>query len=85
MLIEWLLDLLEEVLLWVADLFPESSWNPAEMFGGALAVLGDVNYFFPVAELALMVAAFLMLGIPFAVVTLVLWLIGVVRGASVRA
>lgn len=85
MIIEWLLDAFEGLLVWVSTLFPESSWNPAALLGGALDVLGGVNYFFPVAELALLVVAFLILGVPFGAVTLVLWVVGLVRGASVRA
>lgn len=85
MIIEWLLDSVEALLAWVATLFPVSSWNPTSAFQSAFNVLGGANYFFPVAELATLVVGFLVLGIPFAAVTLTLWVVGIVRGASVRA
>lgn len=82
MIIEWLLDLIEGALTFVVGLFPEVSFNPVDWFAGALGVLGDANYFFPFAELAALVVAFLALGAGFIVVSIALWILALIRGGS---
>lgn len=82
MIVEWLLDAIEAALVWLASLFPSSTFNPATILGSAWSALGDVNYFFPVAELSALVAGFLLLGVGWAVVTLAIWVWAQIRGSS---
>lgn len=82
MIVEWLLDALEAALVWIGGLLPASSFNPAASLGSAWGVLADVNYFFPVAELTALIAGFLLLGVGWAAVTLIIWIWAQIRGSS---
>lgn len=83
MIVEWLLDALEAALVWIGGLLPSSSFNPVASLASAWTVLGDVNYFFPVAELTALIGGFLLLGAGWATVTVVLWIWAQIRGSSV--
>jgi hypothetical protein len=83
-IIEWLLDMVEAVFNFVAGLFPSTTFNPVTLFGGALAHLGDLNYFLPITELAAVVLAFVVLFPVFMGTTLFLWLVALIRGGSSR-
>lgn len=69
----------------IAGLFPSVSFNPVTYMSGALGVLQDVDYFFPMHELATLVVAFLQVGVPFALVQLSIWLIALLRGGNASA
>lgn len=82
MIIEWLLDAMEAALTWLAGLLPSSTFNPVSILSSTWGVLGDVNYFFPVAELGALVAGFLLLGVGWGGVTLAIWVWAQIRGSS---
>lgn len=84
MVVELLLDAFEAAFNWIMDLFPTVSFNPVTLFGGALSHLGDLNYFLPIAELASLVLAFVII-FPFMMgTTLLLWLVALIRGGNAR-
>lgn len=85
MIIDFLLDLIQGAFNFVIGFFPDTTFNPVTLFGGALAHLGDLNYFLPIAELASVVLAFVFLFPAFMGVTLFLWLVALIRGGSSRA
>jgi len=81
---DFLLDLLEGVLSWVASLLPTDTVLGSQNMG--FQIFSGANYFFPVAELASVRLGLFALALPIAVVSLVLWLlVGVVRGGSSKA
>lgn len=82
MIVEWLLDAMEAALVWLAGLLPASTFNPVSALSGAWGVIGSANYFFPVVELAALVAGFLLLGVGWAAVTLAIWVWAQIRGSS---
>ncbi|MFT4287434.1 hypothetical protein [Nocardioides sp.] len=84
MIVEWLMDVLQAGLLWVASLLPEDPWTVYESWSLVLAHMADLNYYLPISELfAFTIGAFVVFP-AFAGVSLVLWLVGLIRGASVR-
>lgn len=84
MITDFLLDLLENVLNWVASLLPTDSVVGSQNIG--FQIFSAANYFFPVAELSAVLLGLFALGLPMAVVSLVLWLlVGVLRGGSSKA
>lgn len=82
MIIDFLLDAIEAVFDFVVGLFPVTDFNPVQTFSDMLGVLGDLDYFLPIHELAGLVIAFLLLGAPFLVVTLAIWVLALIRGAG---
>lgn len=82
MIIEWLLDAVEAALTWLAGLLPTSTFDPVASLASAWGVLGDVNYFFPVAELTALIAGFLLLGVGWGGVALAIWIWAQIRGSS---
>lgn len=84
MITDFLLDLLENVLSWVASLLPTDTVLGSQNIG--FQIFSGANYFFPVSELASVLLGLFALGLPMAVVSLVLWLlVGVLRGGSSKA
>lgn len=84
MIIEWLLDFFEAGFNLIVGLFPQTEFNPVSMLGTAFAHLGGLNYFMPISELVSATVAFLVLGAPFMVVSLVIWVLAFIRGGSAR-
>lgn len=84
MITDFLLDLLEGLVSWVASLLPTDTVLGAQNIG--FQIFSGANYFFPVAELASVLLGLIALGLPMALVSLVLWLlVGVLRGGSSKA
>lgn len=84
MITDALLDLLESLTGWVAGLLPTDDVVGADNIG--FQVFSGANYFFPLAELSAVVLGILALGLPLALVSLVIWLlVGVLRGGSAKA
>lgn len=84
MITDFLLDLLEGLVGWVAGMLPTDSVVGSQNLG--FQIFSGANYFFPVAELASVLLGVMALGLPMAGVSLVLWLlVGVVRGGSSKA
>lgn len=85
MIVEILLDALETVLVWLAGLFPSV---PLDGFlnGWSLVVghLGDLNYFLPIAEVFAITIAVFMVFPALMGVSLLAWLIALIRGGSSR-
>lgn len=84
MIVDQILDWFEGAYNFIVGLFPTVSFNPVTLFGGALAHLGDLNYFLPITELAGLVLAFVFLFPAFLGTTLFLWLVALIRGGSSR-
>lgn len=84
MITDAFLDLLETLVSWVAGLLPTDNVLGADNIG--FAIFSGANYFFPLAELSVVVLGVIALGLPMALVSLVIWLlVGVVRGGSAKA
>lgn len=83
-IIDILLDLIEGAFMFVIGFFPTVSFNPVTAFGGALAHVGDLNYFIPIAELAAVILAAVVVFPMFMGVTLFLWLVALIRGGNAR-
>lgn len=84
MITDFLLDLLEGLVGWVASLLPVDTVVGAQNLG--FQIFSGANYFFPVAELAAVLLGVIALGLPMAGVSLVLWLlVGVIRGGNSKA
>lgn len=84
MITDFLLDLLGNIVSWVADLLPTDTVLGSQNIG--FQIFSGANYFFPLAELATVILGLLTLTLPMAVVSLVLWLlVGVIRGGSSKA
>lgn len=84
MITDFLLDLLEGLVNWVAGLLPTDTVLGEQNIG--FQIFSGANYFFPVSELASVLLGLIALSLPMAVVSLVLWLlVGVIRGGSSKA
>lgn len=84
MITDFLLDLLEGLVNWVAAMLPTDTVLGSQNIG--FQIFSGANYFFPVAELASVLLGLIALGLPMALVSLVLWLlVGVLRGGSAKA
>lgn len=84
MITDFLLDLLENLLNWVAGLLPVDTVLGSENIG--FQIFSGANYFFPLAELSAVILGIIALGLPMAGVSLVLWLlVGVIRGGGAKA
>lgn len=81
-IVDALLDFFESAFNLIVGLFPTTTFNPVEKFGDMLGVLGGLDYFLPIHELAALIVAFLLLGAPFLVVSLVIWIVALIRGGS---
>lgn len=84
MIVEWLLDFLEAGFNLIVGLFPVTDFNPVTMFVNAVPFLGSLNYFIPISELLSTTVAFLVLGGPFMIVSLGVWILAFIRGGSAR-
>lgn len=84
MVLEWLLDMIEGVLVWIAGLLPEWTDDPFSGWGQVLDHLTDLNYFLPISELFGFSLAFFTGLIPLVTVTVVFWLVALIRGGSSR-
>lgn len=84
MITDLLLDLIEGAYTFLMTALPTISFDPVALFGGALGHLGDLNYFLPIQELAAAVLAALVLFPAFMGMTLLAWLIALIRGGSSR-
>lgn len=84
MITDFLLDLLEGLVNWVAGLLPTDTVFGAQNLG--FTIFSGANYFFPLAELGAVILGILALGLPLAGVSVLIWLlVGVVRGGSPKA
>lgn len=84
MITDFLLDLLEGLVNWIASLLPVDTVLGSENIG--FQIFSGANYFFPLAELSVVILGVLALGLPMAGVSLVLWLlVGVIRGGGPKA
>lgn len=83
MITDALLDMLESLVNWVAGILPND-----DVFGNGLGfqIFSGANYFFPLAELSTLIFGVIALGLPLALVSLVIWiLVGIVRGGGAKA
>lgn len=85
MIVEWILDIIETGLVWLAGLFPTyTGANPISSWGGFLGALGDMNYFLPIAEVFAITLAVFVLFPALMGVSLLAWLVAFIRGGSSR-
>lgn len=84
MIVEWLLDAFEAAFTFIVSLFPDSTFDPGARISAALQNIGALNYFLPIAELFVVVMAFVLLFPFFMGTTLFLWLVALIRGGSAR-
>jgi hypothetical protein len=81
---DFLLDLLEGLVNWIASLLPVDTVLGSENIG--FQIFSGANYFFPLAELSAVILGIIALGLPMAGVSLVLWLlVGVIRGGGAKS
>jgi hypothetical protein len=84
-IIEWLLDFIETALVWLGGLFPDVDLSGfTSGWGLVLGYLGDLNYFLPIAEVFAVTIAVFMVFPALMGVSLVAWLIALIRGGSSR-
>lgn len=84
MITDFLLDLLEGLVSWVAGLLPTDDVMGGRSLG--FQIFSGANYFFPLSELGAVILGIVALGLPLAGVSVVIWLlVGVVRGGSPKA
>ena len=84
MITDFLLDLLENLVNWVAGLLPTDTVFGSQNLG--FQIFSGANYFFPLSELGAVILGVIALGLPLAGVSGVLWLlVGVIRGGSPKA
>lgn len=68
----------------VIDSMPED--NPMASSHVDWSMLSAINYFLPISEMASLLGSFMLLAIPFALITLGLWIfVGIVRGGESKA
>lgn len=84
MIIEWLLDFVEGGFNLIVGLFPQTTFNPVASLQSAFPALGGLNYFLPIGEMVNAVVAFLVLGAPFMLASIVVWIVSFIRGSSAR-
>jgi hypothetical protein len=81
---DFLLDLLEGLVNWMASLLPTDTVFGSQNLG--FQIFSGANYFFPFAELSAVLLGVIALGLPMAGVSLVLWLlVGVIRGGGAKS
>lgn len=81
---DFLLDVLQNVVNWVATLLPVDTVLGSQNLG--FQIFNGANYFFPLSEMGTVVLGIIALGLPLAGVSLVVWLVvGVIRGGSPKA
>lgn len=84
MIADFFWNIIHGLLDTVIDQMPED--NPLSTSQVDWSMLAAINYFLPLSEMAGLLGSFMLLAIPFGLVTLALWLvIGVVRGGAVKA
>lgn len=84
MITDFLMDLLQGLVNWVADLLPTDSVFGDQNIG--FQIFSGANYFFPLAELGSVILGIIALGLPLAGVSVLIWLlVGVLRGGSPKA
>lgn len=84
MIIDLLLEWVEAVLDWVIGLFPVTDFDPVAYLSTALSYVSDIDYFLPLHEVFGVVVAVLLIFPVFAGVSLVLWIVALLRGGSAR-
>jgi len=84
MLVEWLLDMVQTVLLWAAGPLPEHQLGYLDGFAMTLSNLGALNYFLPIQETVAVVVGVLVLFPVFMGVNFALWCVALLRGGSSR-
>lgn len=85
MIIDAILGALQSALVWLAGLFPTAPGLPwAEHIDTVMVNLGALNYFLPIAELAAVFFAVLLVFPFFAGTSLLLWILAQLRGSSSR-
>lgn len=84
MITDFFITLFEGILSWIASMIPSDLALYDQPI--SLDVFADMNYFLPLAELSGVLGSFMFLIVPFASITIILWIaIGVVRGGDPRA
>lgn len=86
MIVDTILDWLEAAFIWLGGLLP--AWDPGaflDNFDLVTSNLAALNYFLPISELFAAVIAVFYLLPAFLGVTLVVWLVALIRGGSARA
>lgn len=84
MIIDFLLDLIEGAFNFIIGLWPTSSFNPVDLFGGVLQNIGALNYFLPISELVTALVGCVVIFPLFMGTTLLLYLVALIRGGSSR-
>jgi hypothetical protein len=82
MIIDLLLNLIEGAFDFIIGLWPTSSFNPVELFGGVLENIGSLNYFLPISELVTALIGCVVIFPLFMGMTLLTWLVALIRGGS---
>jgi len=84
-IVEWVLDVIEAGLVWLGGLLPKyNGENPANSWGGFVGHLGDMNYYLPIAEVFAITLAVFVLFPALMGVSLLAWLVALIRGGSSR-
>lgn len=86
MITDAILGFFQAVIVWAGGLLP--TWDISvgtTGWGQALAHMSDLNYFLPIQEVFTVTLAAFLLFPAFMGVTLVVWLIALIRGGSARA
>ena len=85
MIVEWLLDAVQAVVVWLGGLFPDVNLNDTlSGWGTVLSYLGDLNYFLPIAEVFAVTLAVFMIFPALMGTSLLAWLVALIRGGSSR-
>lgn len=86
MIVELLLDAIEALLSWLASMFPSGAGLslPMDGFGGFLSHVADLNYYLPIGEVFTFTIGALIVFPALAGVSLLVWLVALIRGGSAR-
>jgi hypothetical protein len=86
-IIDWLLNAVQAVLVWLSGLFPGGTpWTtgPDQGWDAALNHLADLNYFLPIAEVFAFTLGCFLVFPALAGISLLVWLVAIIRGGSAR-
>lgn len=84
MILELILDMLEQLIMWLAALFPTGVVDPGNGFGSFLGHIADLNYYLPIAEVFTFTLGAFVVFPALAGVSLAVWLVALIRGGSAR-
>lgn len=84
MIFEVVFDFFEMVLVWLSAAFPVTTINPLDSFSQVIGYMNDLNYFLPISEVFAITVAVFVIFPAFAGVSLLSWLIALIRGGSSR-